>query len=565
MPEKHAAVPRRVIRRRHRIAGAAWYSSVRINPRRLPLHLLTLSLGASVVAATMFVNRPSPAPADPDAPPALVAEQSAADEEAVEPETVAPALAAPAEAAPELKTYVVEPGDSLRTVAQQFGVSVATIAAANKLANPDLIAVGQELVIPSTSGLLTTLSPGETLGQLAERYGVDVPTLATANRLAPLAEQPVLGSKLVVPGVEPQIAEASKPESKPQASDAVAEAKPDSQASRGLASLTITGEEGEDKQVSGVATEQPAAKPKSPVSYEVQEGDTVRALANQFGVSIKTILLANDLADPDLIKPGMELRVLPVSGVEHAIAKGESLADIAAAYKVDLGPIVDFNGLDDPDTIRVGDKVIIPGATALVTTAAAAAPAASEPRITPQSPASAVAALPPTNSSSSAAVRPSAPAAAAAPAPARAASAAAAPAAPARVAVPAPVAGGGGGGVVKNAMAYQGYRYVFGGSSPSGFDCSGFVWYVHKIAGESVSRGLWGQLNGGPRISRENLQAGDTVFFANTYMPGLSHVGIYIGGGSFIHAIDESSGVGISNMSSGYWAPRYIGAARLHQ
>jgi len=129
---------------------------------------------------------------------------------------------------------------------------------------------------------------------------------------------------------------------------------------------------------------------------------------------------------------------------------------------------------------------------------------------------------------------------------------------------PLPTVGAGGAGVVKNAMAYLGSAYVFGGTSPGGFDCSGFVWYVHKISGIAISRGIWGQLNGGPRITMANLVPGDTVFFANTYMPGLSHVGIYIGGGRFIHAVDESRGVGINGPRRGVLVePLYRGGAPL--
>ena len=122
---------------------------------------------------------------------------------------------------------------------------------------------------------------------------------------------------------------------------------------------------------------------------------------------------------------------------------------------------------------------------------------------------------------------------------------------------------GSGGGVLSTAMRNLGARYVWGGTSPAGFDCSGFVWYVHKEIGRPISRVLEVQLSGGPRISKDALQPGDTVFFANTYMPGLSHVGIYIGGGRFIHASDELTGVTISSLSDAYWRVRFLGATRL--
>jgi cell wall-associated NlpC family hydrolase len=74
---------------------------------------------------------------------------------------------------------------------------------------------------------------------------------------------------------------------------------------------------------------------------------------------------------------------------------------------------------------------------------------------------------------------------------------------------------------------------------------------------------MWQQYNGGARIPVEQLLPGDTVFFANTYMPGLSHDGIYIGNGQFIHASDPGTGVTISCMGSSYWRSRYVGATRL--
>jgi cell wall-associated NlpC family hydrolase len=117
--------------------------------------------------------------------------------------------------------------------------------------------------------------------------------------------------------------------------------------------------------------------------------------------------------------------------------------------------------------------------------------------------------------------------------------------------------------VVANAMKFVGYRYVFGGTSPAGFDCSGFVYYIHNRSGAPVGRGMWQQYNGGAHVSMSALQPGDTVFFANTYEPGLSHDGIYIGGGQFVHASDERTGVTVSSLYTGYWQAHYVGATRL--
>ncbi|HET6315084.1 MAG TPA: C40 family peptidase [Chloroflexota bacterium] len=118
-------------------------------------------------------------------------------------------------------------------------------------------------------------------------------------------------------------------------------------------------------------------------------------------------------------------------------------------------------------------------------------------------------------------------------------------------------------GVVGAGLKLLGAPYVWGGSSPSGFDCSGFVWYAVRQAGKSISRGLLGEYNSGAHPSRDELRAGDLVFFQNTYAPGLSHNGIYVGNGQFVHAADEQSGVTVSSLASGYWASRWFGATRL--
>ena len=144
------------------------------------------------------------------------------------------------------------------------------------------------------------------------------------------------------------------------------------------------------------------------------------------------------------------------------------------------------------------------------------------------------------------------------------ATAAEAPAAVAKpAAIKAPVAASGSADtIVSTAMVYVGYRYRYGGTTPSGFDCSGFVYYVLNKSGVRMSRNMEAQLASGPRVSTKDLQPGDLVFFSNTYKRGLSHAGIYIGNGRFIHAENESTGVRVSDLWSAYWSAHYTAAVR---
>jgi cell wall-associated NlpC family hydrolase len=111
--------------------------------------------------------------------------------------------------------------------------------------------------------------------------------------------------------------------------------------------------------------------------------------------------------------------------------------------------------------------------------------------------------------------------------------------------------------IVKIALRYLGIPYRWGGASPSGFDCSGFVMYVYGKVGVALPHNgamLWGQ---GRPISRSRLATGDVIFFN-----GLGHVGIYIGRGRFVHSPHTGDVVKISRLAEGWYRSTYVGARR---
>ncbi|MFO7169521.1 MAG: SH3 domain-containing protein [Chloroflexota bacterium] len=121
-------------------------------------------------------------------------------------------------------------------------------------------------------------------------------------------------------------------------------------------------------------------------------------------------------------------------------------------------------------------------------------------------------------------------------------------------------------GPAQFALQFVGARYVWGGASPDrGFDCSGFTRYVYAQFGLNLPHNAAAQYNTSYGVAISNpadLQPGDLVFFVNTYRRGISHVGIYIGGGNVVQALSPGRGVGIANIGSGYWAAHYYGAIR---
>lgn len=116
-------------------------------------------------------------------------------------------------------------------------------------------------------------------------------------------------------------------------------------------------------------------------------------------------------------------------------------------------------------------------------------------------------------------------------------------------------------GIAGLARQYLGVPYVWGGASPSGFDCSGFVQYVYAQYGIRLPRTADVQASVGYPVSREELQPGDLVFFAGDYV-NISHVGIYVGGGQMIHA-SSTYGIAYDSLSRDYRVAHYAGARRV--
>ena len=134
--------------------------------------------------------------------------------------------------------------------------------------------------------------------------------------------------------------------------------------------------------------------------------------------------------------------------------------------------------------------------------------------------------------------------------------------------------GGGGGGTtapsgsadgfVQEALRHLGKPYGWGATGPNSFDCSGLTYYAaHKTLGIILPRVAADQAFVGVHVDLGNLRPGDLVFYENTYGPGITHVGIYIGNNQWVSAANETDGVTISSLDEPYWKERYAGARRI--
>ena len=121
--------------------------------------------------------------------------------------------------------------------------------------------------------------------------------------------------------------------------------------------------------------------------------------------------------------------------------------------------------------------------------------------------------------------------------------------------------------LLEDAKYFKGGKYVWGGTTPEGFDCSGYVQYLYKKHNINLPRTAWQQSKQGQVIERDELQKGDLLFFLTDKKRGIpiTHVGIYIGDGNFIHAASKKKGIIISPLTHGSYAETFVSARRVVQ
>mgnify|MGYP001766376288 CR=1 FL=1 len=119
--------------------------------------------------------------------------------------------------------------------------------------------------------------------------------------------------------------------------------------------------------------------------------------------------------------------------------------------------------------------------------------------------------------------------------------------------------------LLEDAKYFKGGRYVWGGTSPEGFDCSGYVQYLYRKHNINLPRTAWEQSKKGVAVERDNLQKGDLLFFLTDKKRGIpvTHVGIYLGDGNFIHAASKKDGIIISPLTHGKYAQTFVSARRV--
>ncbi|WP_456277488.1 LysM peptidoglycan-binding domain-containing protein [Bacillus sp. AK128] len=400
--------------------------------------------------------------------------------------------------------YTVVSGDSLSAIAKRFNTTVTHIQQLNNLTS-DIIFVGQTLTIPSgqlpTSQPVTyTVQSGDSLSIIAKRFNLSVEQLKQLNQLT---------NDMIFAGQTLKVAEGTNTNQK-------------------------------------ISTEQ---------SYTVQSGDSLSVIAKRFNLAVDELKRMNGLPN-DMIFVGQTLKVTGTASTttetpsSYKVQSGDSLSVIAKRYNITVNQIKQINGLTT-DQIYVGQTIKLTGDAATAATKYTVKSGDSLSLIaknfgittTQLKQANNLSAdtiyigqsltIPKTGTTTSQ------------PAPEQ------------KSMQQVKLA------IVEDSQNYLGIPYVWGGSTTSGFDCSGFLYYMFNKHGVDMPRVTSGDyFKMGSPVSKANLEPGDLVFFGVNVPGVVSHVGFYIGDNQYISAT-SSKGIAIYSIDHSYWSQYYMGAKRV--
>ncbi|WP_050179787.1 peptidoglycan endopeptidase [Domibacillus robiginosus] len=459
------------------------------------------------------------------------------------------------------EVYTVKKGDTLFSIANHYKLSVVQLMELNNLTS-DALSVHDQLIVSQAgeneqieSGQVEaelaekesasaepavytaaassyTVRSGDSLGLIASRHKTSVAALKQLNGLT--SDLIYVGQKLKVNG---KAATLTKPSSLSKPAISTGTYTVQSRDSLGLIASRYKTSVSSLKQLNGLSSDviyvgqklkvsgsSSSAKPvstskpstsTSTSTYTVKSGDSLGVIASRYKTTVSALKQLNGLTS-DVIYVGQKLKVSgsaagtgkptstvkpspPVSTGVYTVKSGDSLSLIASRHGMSTAALKQMNGLKS-DVIFVGQKLKVAGGnTGKAPTQVSNPPASGDYSVSK---------------------------------------------------------------LISTAKSLMGIPYVWGGASTSGFDCSGFIYYVYKQAGKSISRtNTEGYYSRSYEVSSPAV--GDLVFFSNTYKKGISHMGIYVGGGQFIHA-SSSAGITISSLSNSYFQPRFTAFKRFY-
>jgi peptidoglycan endopeptidase LytF len=406
--------------------------------------------------------------------------------------------------------YTVQSGDTLSELAKRFNTTTTQIKQLNNMTS-DMIFIGQTLSIPSstttnaTTAATYTVKSGDSLSVIAKQFGLSVDQLKQLNNLT--SDRIFIGQTLKLTG-SATTTQADTQTYTVQSGDSLSViakrfnmSVDDLKRNNNLTSEIIF--VGQSLKVTGEGIAETPTQ-TSATTYTVQSGDSLSVIAKNYNLTVTSLKQMNGLTS-DNIYVGQTLKLTGNAQAEqgttstYTVQSGDSLSVIAKKYGISTTQLKEANNMTS-DTIYIGQKLTIPTAA----TNPAPAPAPQQQSMEQVKLA-----------------------------------------------------------IVEDSKNYLGIPYVWGGETTSGFDCSGFLYFMFNKHGVDMPRVTSGDYyKMGTSISKAELEPGDLVFFGVNVPGVVSHVGFYMGDNQYISAT-SSKGIAIYSLDNPYWSKYYMGAKRV--